>query len=82
MDWLKAVRAHPWITLVCVLCTVGGALLTWAFGLEGFSAARSLVAGAIAGAGIAYMIVASRTLGAFREDEDEPTTSTSNHPPG
>lgn len=79
MNWWKSIQAHPWITLVSILCTVGGALLTWAADLDGFSPLRSLTAGAISGAGIAYMVVASRTLGAFGED-DEPSSSTSERP--
>jgi hypothetical protein len=84
MDWWKAARAHPWITAISVLCAVGGAALSWAFELEGLSPLRRLLAGALAGAGIAYLIVATRILGAFAEDEDEDeaASSPSSHPPG
>jgi len=64
----STIREHPVIAAVSVGCTVAGALIGLYLAPAEWSTVRGLAAGALAGAGVAYIIVAARALGAFGED--------------
>jgi hypothetical protein len=68
MAMWSSIRAHPVITLVMVACTVGGTALAVFLGPAEWGLSRSLLAGAVGGSGVGFIIVVSRMLGAFGED--------------
>ncbi|MDX1648260.1 MAG: hypothetical protein R3263_00265 [Myxococcota bacterium] len=60
---LGAVRAHPVVTAVMVLCTLTGALLGPELLTEEWSLARSVLAGTLAGARTGLLLPATKMLG-------------------
>jgi len=68
MRLAESVKAHPVLTAVMVLCTVIGAAAWLVYGPAEDSVTRRLVGGAFAGAGIGFIIVCSRMIGAFGDE--------------
>jgi hypothetical protein len=68
---LDLVKAHPVIATVCVLCTAGGAALGPVLADPSWSLSRQIAAGAIAGFGCAFIVVATRMTGAFAPDIED-----------
>ena len=64
--WLRAVRAHPWITAFNVMCLCIGLAMALTHLPAEWSLARRLTAGAMSGIGIGLVITANRMLGAWR----------------
>ncbi|MEW5850920.1 MAG: hypothetical protein AB2A00_19190 [Myxococcota bacterium] len=64
----SSIRAHPVLTFVVLACTALGVVLAVPFAPPEWSLVRGVAAGAIGGAGVGYLIVASRTIGAFGDD--------------
>ena len=58
--WLAAARRHPVITGLLVACTLAGAALGPLLLTEEWSLARRVLAGAMAGAGTALLVVATK----------------------
>ena len=60
---LATLRAHPVITVVFTVCTIGGALLGALLLPDSLSEIRRVLGGAVAGFGIALVVTATRMLG-------------------
>jgi hypothetical protein len=61
--WQGIVREHPIITAILVACTLVGALVGEIYLYEEWSVARRVAAGAVAGAGVAFTVTATRMIG-------------------
>ena len=59
----RIAREHPVITAVMLACTVAGAVLGLALLPETWSIARRLAGGAVSGAGVGFLITATKMLG-------------------
>lgn len=59
------VRRHPWITAVMVGGTLIGAVTGYFIATEEWSVLRRLAAGAFSGFWVAFLITATRMMGAF-----------------
>ena len=57
------VREHPVITALFVGCTLAGAVLGEVYLPEEWSALRRIAAGAVAGAGVALTVTATKMIG-------------------
>ena len=60
---VAALRRHPVIVAVMVLCTLAGAVLGALYLTGDWSLARRLAAGAIAGAGVGFLMTATKMVG-------------------
>lgn len=58
-----ALRAHPVVTTVMVVCTLAGAVLGPELLTPDWSLARRVVAGTLAGAGTGLLLTATKMLG-------------------
>jgi hypothetical protein len=61
--WQGFAREHPIITALLVGCTLAGAVLGEIYLYEEWSAARRIAAGAVAGAGVALTVTATKMIG-------------------
>jgi hypothetical protein len=60
--WAR-LRRHPVITATLLACTLAGAVLGFYLLTGDWSAARRIVAGAVAGAGVGLLMTATKMLG-------------------
>lgn len=60
---VAGLRRHPVIVAVMVLCTLAGAVLGALYLTGDWSLARRLAAGAIAGAGVGFLMTATKMVG-------------------
>jgi hypothetical protein len=58
-----ALRRHPVITSVMLVCSVAGAVLGALYLTGDWSLARRLAAGAVAGAGVGFLMTATKMMG-------------------
>ena len=58
-----AVRQHPVISTILILCTVAGTVLGEIYFPAEWSLVRRLAAGALSGGGVAFLITAPKMLG-------------------
>jgi hypothetical protein len=58
-----ALRRHPVIVAVMLVCTVAGAVLGALYLTGDWSLARRLAAGTIAGAGVGFLMTATKMVG-------------------
>ena len=61
--WQGIVREHPIITAILVACTLVGAVVGDIYRYDEWSGARRVAAGAVAGAGVAFTVTATRMIG-------------------
>lgn len=61
--WRWAVRDHPGIASVLVGCTLIGAVLGLMLLTQEWSVLRRIAGGAVAGAGVGFLVTATRMIG-------------------
>lgn len=67
---VAVLREHPLLVAALVGCVAIGAGLAVTFGTDEWSVGRRVAAGALAGFGSWFVVVANRLLGAWKDPED------------
>ena len=63
-SWLAAIARHPVVSAVMIVCTLAGACVGYAFLISAAgSPLEAIVGGAVGGAGVRFLITATRLLG-------------------